>query len=167
MSVAGDASAHEVDAMFAHLEPDCVGRRSSGFGQSSLESGRRSHVLNGSARSADQVMVVVAGEVLGKFEATVLICALHPADDARIGQHRQVPVRRALRYPRCGLHDLGDGQRPLGCRQHLDQLLSLRRVALLGRAEPQCRLSMEVVAAVAGCGWRRAQCSSQWLSWAA
>lgn len=122
--------------MVAHLEADCFGRCTPGLGQGPLEARRRSHVLDGSTSGADEVMVMMTGEILGQLESTVLISALHPADDTGLGQHREVPVGRALRYASGGVQDLGDGQRPLCCGQDVDQLLSFRRIALVGRAEP-------------------------------
>ena len=122
--------------MVGDMEPDGVSRRSPGFGERSLEARRRGHVLHRTTRSADEMVVVMAGQVLRQLEATVLVDPLNAAHDARLSEHGEVPVRRALRHTGRGRQEFGHRQWAIGGGQRFDQLLALRGVPLIGTTEP-------------------------------
>ena len=115
------AAAEQVEAVVVGPEPG--GRRpprpwpprASARGRSdTVKSATEPHV------GADQVVVMVVGEVLGQLEAGELVGAGHPVDHAARLEHGEVAVGRALGQAALDQH-LGGGERTAGVDEHLDQ----------------------------------------------
>ncbi len=85
-----------------------------------FERGRRRQVDHDAASLADEV-VVMAGQILRELVSRELVVRDDPVHDAGLFQHDEVAVHRALREPRPLGEDLGDRERPVGGRQHLEQ----------------------------------------------
>lgn len=81
------------------------------------------------ARGADEVVVVVIGEVFGQLEARQLIAGHDAVDHAARLQERQVPIGRALRQGTSG-EDLCRRQGPPGLLEDLDEAPTARGVSL-------------------------------------
>ena len=115
-------------------EPDLPCRlRDRGFDRT-LDALRSGEILDAAAVRADQV-VVVSGEVLGELVPRELVVRHDAVDDARLLEHHEVAVHRALCEAGAGFEDLRDRERSFGSRQHVDDLDAHRRHALLLFAE--------------------------------
>lgn len=82
------------------------------------------------AFGADQVMMMVIGEVVGQLEAGEFVYRRDAMHDAASLEDRQIAVRRTLGQI-AGVDDLGGGERTIGTRQNPDQGSTPRRIALI------------------------------------
>ena len=87
-------------------------------------------VGDGATVAADEVVMVVTGEILGQFEVAVFVRGDDAADDARLLEFGQVAVRTALRQVGLASEDLGQRHRPANARQHVDDRATRPGVAL-------------------------------------
>ena len=95
------ADADEVEAVVLGAEAGRAGDGGGGRRHRAFEPRRRGHVLDASARRADEV-VVVTGEVFGELPARELVGADDAVHDARLLEHDEVAVHGALREARDG-----------------------------------------------------------------
>ncbi len=96
------------------------------------------------AGDADEVMVV-GREILRKLEAGARVGHGHdPTHRASLLEHLKTAVERALGEPRLCVDDLGNGQRPVGRREGVDELLAAAGVALAGAAKSLRHLAVYV-----------------------
>ena len=151
-SVTVRAEPEEVEAVLGDLVALSLGYRPGRVAERPLEARGRVHVLDLAARRTDEVVVMVAGQILGQLEAAVVVGAGHPADDADVDQRRHVAVGAALREGRRGLEDLGHRQWAPGGAERVDQHLPHRRVPLVDRGQAEAYF---VVDGRAGCHDRR------------
>jgi len=136
------------------LEVGLLGCGPGSLGQGSLEAGGGRHILDGAAVAADEVVVVLAAEVLGELEAAGVVGAGDAAHDVGVGQDREGPVGRAHRDRRGDVDDLGDRQWAISAGEHLHDLAAIRGVALIERGQPQRRFVVNAVTVVSH--WRSA-----------
>lgn len=99
-------------------------------------------VSNGSADLTDQVMVML-GEIFGKFVTSVFGGMDQPPNDANILHNRKVAVCRTLRELRRQLDEFGQRHRSVGSRQSRDHRSPTGRVALVVLIEPIANGAME------------------------
>ena len=96
------------------------------------------------------------GEVLGQLVAGVVAVAHDPVDDARLLEHREVPVDRRLREVGASFEDLGDGERAGRRGEQVDELAATDREALLDPAQPE---RSDLVEVGDGDGRHRGECT--------
>src|SRR5512134_503764 len=99
-----------------------------------LERGRHRHVLDRAAGTAHEVMVVLR-QGLGELVSREL-AGHDPVHGARLLEHREVPVDRALGKAALRVRKLGDGDGIALAPQNVDDRSPLRRVALPDGAQP-------------------------------
>ena len=95
-----------------------------------LDRGGRREIVDAPAVRAHE-MVVVAGEILGELVAREIGVGHEPVHDPGLFQHHEVPVGRALGERGLRVEDLGNGERPVGGLEHVDDELARRREPLL------------------------------------
>ena len=77
------------------------------------------------------MVVVVAGEILGELEASVLVVGDDAVHDCGLLEDDEVAVDAALGESTPGIQDLGDGERSCRIAQHVDQRGAVARHALV------------------------------------
>lgn len=110
-----------------------------------FEVGGQREVLDRSAVSADEVMVVLPADCFGEFEASVIISRDNAVHHARRFEHTEVPVHRTLCERRVRGDDLGERQGTVRCDEHVDERPALGAVAGSGGAEPSGCLGVGIV----------------------
>ncbi len=129
------AGSYEVHAVVVDGESRLFLGDTGGLGERPLQAGRGGDVDDLAARFADEV-VVVAGQVLGQFEAAVVVATGHPAEGLGIDEGRDVAIGRTLGDGRRSGEYLRDAQGPAGRREGLDQSSPRCRIALLHLGQP-------------------------------
>jgi hypothetical protein len=123
--------------VLAHGEAAVLGHRGQRRAERALEVVGDREVLHAAAGRADEV-VVVLGEVLGQLEAGELVARDDAVDHTGALEDPEVPVRRALGEVTGGPEQLGEGDRPLGLLQRLDERAPVGGVALVVRPQSRC-----------------------------
>lgn len=142
-SAAGHAAAEQIKAVVIRAEPGGLGHGDHGGFERSLEPVRNSEVSDEAAGRADQVVVVMIGEIFGQLKASELIGAVHAMDDTARLQDRQVSVGRALRQAAC-VQDLCCGEGSARREQHLHETTPTGGVALVVPRQPCADREVEV-----------------------
>ena len=81
--------------------------------------------------------MVVAGQLFGQFESTVIVHPCNSSNDAGFDQGGDVSVGARLRKILVGSQDLADGQRSPCSGQRVDEGSPHRGVALFLNGQPQ------------------------------
>ena len=93
---------------------------------------------------ADEVMMVMPGEILGQLVAGELVAADDPVDHAGLFEDGQVPVRRRLGQRPVACEQLRDRQWRLGRGQHPHQRAAGPGIALVEPPQAGRRLVVQV-----------------------
>ena len=83
--------------MVVDLEARLLGRHPPRLRQRPLEPRRRRHVGHQAARRADEMVVMMAAQILGELEAAEVVVAGEATDHPRLRQRGEAAVGRALR----------------------------------------------------------------------
>ncbi len=118
------------------------------FRDGTFEPGRRGGVLHAATLRADEVMMMVTGEVLAELPAREFAIGDDAVDDSCLFEDDQVPVDRALGEVGAALEDLGDRDRPAGLVENLDQRSPVGGEALSDGVQPQRRGGLHAGAVV-------------------
>ena len=126
-------------------EPGRRGQLADGVGQASLNARWGVKIFDRTAAHADQVMVVAAGQLFGKFEASEVIAPHDPVHDPSLFEDGQVAVGGALRHAAAAGHQFRGGHRMIRRSQGLHQGLTAARVALIQMAKKDRGPGVKVV----------------------
>jgi pimeloyl-ACP methyl ester carboxylesterase len=102
-----------------------------------LEVAGNGEVLHQATAGADQVVMVVTGEILGQFKAAEFVVGDDPVHHSGALEHRQVPVCRRLGQGLGTFQHLRHGKGTLRGSQEFDQGAALGGVALFVVAQTQ------------------------------
>ena len=117
-------------------EPTRRGELPDGVGQALLDAPRWFEILDRAAGDADQMVVMVAGQLLGEFEAGELVAPHHPTHHAGLLENGQGAVGGALgQLPAVG-DQLSGGEWPAGFGQGVDEGAPTRGVAMVDPPQP-------------------------------
>lgn len=115
------AGAHQIESVV--VDPEAV-LGGDGDGQRShvlLDPRRDVDVHHRSARGADEVVVMVPGEVFGEFEPGGVVVGHEAVHHTCVLEHGQVAVRRTLGHSVDGVDQLDDRDRTPRDRQRIDE----------------------------------------------
>ncbi len=130
--------------MLRDLEARLLGRQPGGFAQCSFELGGGGDIAHGAAGVAEQV-VMVTRQVFGQLETGQVVGAEETPDDARVEQHREVAVNRALRQVRGGGgEDVRNREGTIRSLEDIDQCSAPGGEALVDGVEPAQHLAVEL-----------------------
>lgn len=121
--------------MALDVEPQATGHVDQHHVEIGLERSRHREVLDGAARRADEMVVVVARQVLRQLVAGELVVGHDAPDDTGLLENDQVAVERALGEPVALLQKLGHGQRAFRAAQDVDEEPPIASEPLIDRAE--------------------------------
>ena len=110
-----------------------------------LEFGRQRHVVHPATPRTDEVVVVMAGEILCEFEAAEFVVGDDPMHDAGRLQYGEVPVHRRLGQLAGPVEHLGHGEGPAGIGEEHDERAAAGGVALTITTESHGRNGVQVV----------------------
>lgn len=99
------------------------------LGQGTLDPCGEGHILEASARGAQQVVVVLR-ELLGQLVARDVVGRGEPVHRSALLEDREVAVERALGLFSTGVDELGDRHGTVGVQEQVDELAAPQRVAL-------------------------------------
>ncbi len=123
--------------MLGHGEPAGVGHLGERRPERALEVVGDREVLHAATARAHEV-VVVLGQVLGQLEAGELVARDDAVHDAGALEDAEVAVGRALGQVTGGAEQLGEGDRPVGALERLDEGAAIGGVALVVRPQSRC-----------------------------
>lgn len=115
-----------------------------------LEIGRKCYIVDHPAPVADEVMVMLTGDRFGELEAGVIVGGDDAMDNARLLQHHQVSVGRALGQVEAGREDPGNRERSGRADEHVDEAPPIGGIALRMGRETGRRELVYVVGVYAG-----------------
>lgn len=98
--------------------------------ESTLQLLAQPDIEHDATRSAHEMVVMAAGDVLGQLEVGVIVAGDDPVDDVGVFQYGQVAVGRALGQARRVRQEFHDRLRIRGVGQCVDDLASTPGVAL-------------------------------------
>jgi hypothetical protein len=111
--------------------------------QRRLETRRRRDVLDSTTFGAHEMVVVVPGEIFRELETGVLVVGDDAVYDTGLLEDDEVAVDAALGQSAPDVEDLGDGERPGGVTQHIDERGAIRGHPLLDSPESSRDLMFE------------------------
>ena len=96
------------------------------------------------------MMMVMLGEVFGEFVVRELAGRDDPMDDGELLKCGEVPVDRTHGQFGIEFADLGNGERPVGSNEHVEESLAAAREPLVGPSEPRLDASSEICVSASG-----------------